>query len=152
MQTSIDVGGDRDRVSVRPVGRCRLCVRCYGRQLIIRRRPKNAIDGSGDLSLSHAPVQQQKGSLDLSEQEAPTHLLVICEPGRIGPAPLALFVSGNVALVVSWYQPSASPLCRGPLQQQQENKENTTPFLHWQKKEIRASSSTITPGRLPIEH
>lgn len=26
------------------------------------------------------------------------------------------------------------------------------PLLHWQKKETRASSSTITPGRLPIEH
>lgn len=30
---------------------------------------------TADLSLSHAPVKQQKGSPDLSEQEAPTHLL-----------------------------------------------------------------------------
>lgn len=66
MQTSIDVGADRDRVSVRPVGRCRLCSRYLGRQLIIRRRPKNAIDGRGTCHCHMLKSSSRwAGSLDL---------------------------------------------------------------------------------------
>lgn len=103
-------GGSRDRVSVRPVGRCGLGVRY--RQLIIRRRPKNSIDGPGGIRHCHMlnQTQQQKAvseqrtasSLDLSEHEAGTahppaagHMRT---GGRIGSAPLALFVSRNVAM------------------------------------------------------
>lgn len=107
---------------------------------------------------SSSRKQRAASSLDLSEHEAGTthspaagHMRA---GGRIGPAPLALFVSGNVAMVVSSYQPStfiaslSLSLCRLPAQQAAAAEEEYHPLLHWKGK--RKASRARVQSRQPI--
>lgn len=134
------------------MGRRRSCVGGMHRQLIIRRRPQERDRWTADLSLSHAPDRQQKGSLDLSEQEAPTHLLgSYADRGGLGQPHLHSLFPGTLPWLSDHTQPSASSSLSRPLflpcastvaQQQQQQRQKRK----WREKSFLQYHHS---GRLP---